>query len=152
MIIVGVDPGKVTGISMWCINCQPLLPETAEVSDSSAVPKMIRRMAADNDTCHCRIGMIGCERFVTPTSHGALTAQPHARQICGAVESLAADLNVRCLFQGAGPAKKIAPTSLLKKIGWYVATPDQHTNHATCQLLLVIATFFPDTFAELVGI
>lgn len=151
MIIVGVDPGKVTGISMWCIHCRWLGIDTAEVSDSAAIPKVIRRMLT-NDNCHCQIGMIGCERFVTPTSHGALTAQPHARQICGAVESLAADLGVRCLMQGAGPAKKIAPTSLLKKIGWYVATPDQHTNHATCQLLLVIATFYPDTFAELVGI
>jgi hypothetical protein len=150
MILVGVDPGKVTGISIWWDpdffdstgRGSPL--DVAEVDSSTMVPAVIRRMLDGN-----RPNLLFVERC---RQNPRKTNQPEAVEVTGAVRSLAEELHVRCVYQSPGPAKKLASASLLKRIGWWHPSPDGHQNAASAHVLLGMATFMPVRFATLVGI
>jgi hypothetical protein len=152
MIVIGVDPGKVTGLAVWCDHrCgsawHTYAPDTLEVEDSTVVAAMLRRMLGEHAGRHP--DLMAIERFVQGSRK---THQPHAQRVTGAVAELATELDVKLVYQSPSPALKIAPNALLRRIGWYVPTRDQHANSAQRQVLLVLATFFPETFATLVGI
>lgn len=149
MILVGVDPGKATGIAVWCDGCgreHPDRPDVAEVENSTTVAKVLLRMLTDHSH---RPNLIALERFVQGSRK---TRQPDALQVTGQVGVIAADLGVKVVYQQPGSAKKIAPNPLLRRIGWYVASRDQHGNDATRHVLLALATFFPETFAKLIDL
>ena len=149
MILVGVDPGKVTGISVWwsphhwgsVIKRSPL--DTAEV-EHSAVTKTLRRML-DGE----RPTLIAVERYV---QNARKTHQPEANEVIGAVKSLADDLTVRCVYQSPSPAQKIGSTARLRSLGFHVSTKDGHANSATAHMLLLMATFHPTVYADLIGV
>lgn len=149
-ILVGVDPGKATGISIWWdpdfFDCSrhglPL--DLAEVDSSTTVTTVIRRMLDGH-----RPDMILVERC---RQNPRKTNQPEAVEVTGAVRSLAEELHVRCVYQSPSPAKKLATPKLLRRIGWWFPTPDGHQNAATAHVLLGMATFMPVRFAQLVGI
>lgn len=154
MIIIGVDPGEVTGIALWCDDtCEsvharsnPLRPDTAEVA-AGTVGSVLRRMLSEHVDPGGRL--ITLERFVQGARK---TRQPHALEASGQVGAVAADLGIKIVYQSPSPALKIAPNQLLRRIGWYVATRDQHANAAQRHIVLALATFYPDTFASIVGI
>lgn len=151
MILVGVDPGKVTGVAIWWDSTEfdgtnHLDIDTCEVTDASQVPTVIRRMLDGQ-----RPTLILCERF-NSAGGKALTSQPDAQQIVGMMRSLAEELQCRCVYQSPGPAKKIMPNSRLKKIGWYTSTKDGHANDAARHVGLGLASFYPATFARLVDL
>jgi len=149
MILIGVDPGKITGIAVWWSpdfweaenGKKPL--DTAEV-EASAVARVLRRML-DGE----RPTLMAVERYVQGQKK---THQPEAHQVIGVVRSLADELVVRCVYQNPGSAKKIGTTARLKKLGYHVPTKDNHANSATAHMLLLMATFHPTVYAELVGI
>jgi hypothetical protein len=147
MILIGVDPGKVTGISIWW---DPDFYERAhaldvmEVDDSTKVTARIRERL-DGARPH----LMAVERFHQDPRK---TSQPAASEVTGAVRSLAEELHVRCVYQSPSPAKRIASTALLKRLGWWFPTPDGHQNAATAHVLLLMATFMPVKFGQLTGI
>lgn len=149
MILVGVDPGKVTGIAIWWSPEDypssryesPLA--TAEVEAAETI-KTVRYMLNGQ-----RPTLMAVERFVQTQRK---THQPEAQQVVGAVRSLADELLVRCVYQNPGSAKKIGSTRRLKQLGFYVATKDNHANSATSHMLLLMATTYPTVYASLVGI
>lgn len=146
MIIVGVDPGKTTGLAVWRQLGWETPLVTTEVADFNQVPTVLREML-----CRQRPTLIACERFTTQPG-SRLSAQPEAPWVIGAVRSLAQDLLVRVVYQSPGPAKKIAPNPLLRKINWYTPGGGGHHNDASRHIVLALASYFPDTFAELVGV
>lgn len=149
MILVGVDPGKVTGIAVWW---DPNFYDTtgkvnidvAEVDDSTKVATVIRRML-DGQRPH----LIMVERC---RQNPRKTNQPEAVEVTGAVRSLAEELHVRCVYQSPSPAKKMGTTELLKRLDFWHPSEGGHQNAATSHLLLGMATFMPVRFAQLVGI
>lgn len=148
-ILVGVDPGKVTGIAVWW---DPNFYDTtgkvnidvAEVDDSTKVPAMIRRML-DGERPH----LIMCERC---KQNPRKTHQPEAVEVTGAVRSLADELHVRCVYQSPSPAKRMGTSEVLRRLGWYFPSEGGHQNAASSHVLLGMATFMPVRFAQLVGI
>lgn len=152
MIIVGVDPGKVTGLAVWwnpafytfIDDFQPL--QTAEVTDHAAVIAVLRRLLMTDVPL-----LIACERFVNQPG-GKLSAQPEAPWVIGAIRSFADEVNVKLVFHAPGPAKKIAPDSLLRRLGWYTPGGDGHANDAARHIVMGLAVYYPETFAELTGI
>lgn len=149
-VLVGVDPGKVTGVAIWW---DPDFYdstqrggdlEVAEIESSTSVCAVIRRMLDGH-----RPNLIFLERC---RQNPRKTNQPEAVEISGAVRSLAEELRVRCVYQSPSPAKKIAPTRTLKRIGWHNSTPDGHADSAAAHVLLGMATFMPTRFATLLGI
>ena len=95
---------------------------------------------------------IACERYTVLPGRRVQTSQPHAQRVCGAVQGIATLYGVPCRLQAAGTAKKIASPKLLKRIGWWHPTKDMHQVNATQNILLYMATEWPDYFAELIGI
>lgn len=151
LILVGVDPGKVTGVAIWWspdhYDSEHTEIESAEVEHPGSVPAVIKRML-DGE----RPALLACERFKQPQGPVHMSAQPDAAQVVGMMRSLAEELHVRCVYQSPGPAKKIAPDALLRRIGWYVKTRDGHDNDARRHVLLLAASFFPETFASITGL
>lgn len=150
MILVGVDPGKVTGIAMWW---DPFVydnsekgsdVETAEVELSTSVVPVIRRMLDDR-----RPFAVGIERYI---QNSRKTHQPAANEVTGAVKSLCEELLVRCVYQSPGPAKRAGSTHVLKKLGWWTPSKDGHANAALGNMLLLMATVAPQRYAELIGL
>lgn len=151
MILVGVDPGKVTGISIWWSPevydstergvSGPL--DTAEVEHSTVRPVLKRMLDGQRPT------LMAVERYIQGQKK---THQPEAQQVIGDVKSLAEELLVRCVYQNPGSAKKIGSTARLKQLGFYVSTKDNHANASTGHVLLLMATFHPTVYANLVGI
>lgn len=150
MIIVGVDPGKATGVAVWWnpddYDGIDTAVVTAVVTVPDSVPAMIRRMLDGNEPT-----LIACERFVVAPG-GKLTSQPDASRICSEVRTLAQDLGRRCVWQSPGPAKKIAPRPLLTKLGYRRRGQTDHEDNATQHIMLCLATYFPDVFAKIIGI
>jgi hypothetical protein len=150
VILVGVDPGNVTGIAVWWdpdffdSRERGSTFDVAEVADSTKVVSVIKRML-DGHRPH----LMAVERF---KQNPRKTQQPAAAEVTGAVRSLAEELHVRCVYQSPSPAKKIAPTEVLKRVGWYSPTPDGHQNAALSHVLLLMATYVPVKFAQLVGV
>jgi hypothetical protein len=150
MILVGIDPGKVTGVAVWH---DPTVFNTsrygeldvAEVEDSEAVVPVLRRMLDGR-----RPTLVAIERFVQTGRR--MTFQPHAQQVVGAVRSFCFEERVPLVFQQPGPAKKIAPNATLRRLGWLNTSPDQHANDATRHVLLVMATHHVAVYARVVGI
>lgn len=150
MILVAVDPGNVTGVAAWW---DPEVYDStergssidfAEVERSTLVTSVIRRMLDGQ-----RPNKIGIERFHEDPRK---TRQPAAREVIGAVSALAEEYGIRCVFQTPGAAKKIASTTVLKRVGWWHPTPDGHQNMAIRHIILLMATYYPTKFAELVGL
>lgn len=150
MILVGVDPGKVTGIAVWW---DPLVYdnsdkgsdiETAEVELSTFVVPVIRRILDGR-----RPFAIGIERYI---QNSRKTHQPAAGEVTGAVKSLCEELLVRCVYQSPGPAKRAGSTKILKKLNWWTPTEDGHANAALGNMLLLMASVTPQRYAELVGL
>lgn len=148
-ILVGVDPGKVTGIAVWWdpdfydLTNKPAI-DVAEVDDSTTVPAVIRRMLDGQ-----RPNIILLERC---RQNPRKTNQPEAVEVSGAVRSLAEELHVRCVYQSPSPAKKMGSAELLKRIGFWNPSKDGHANAAASHVLLGMATFMPMRFGQLVGI
>lgn len=150
MILVGVDPGKVTGIALWwdpfVYDNSPkgMDVETAEVESSTSVIPVIRRMLDGN-----RPFAIGVERYI---QNPKKSHQPAASEVTGAVKSLCEELLVRCVYQSPGPAKRAGSKDTLKKLGWWTPTPDGHANAAIGNMLLLMATVTPQRYADLIGL
>jgi hypothetical protein len=150
MILVGVDPGNVTGIAVWWdpdfydSSERGRDVDVAEVEDSTKVTAVIRRML-DGE----RPNLILYELF---RQNARKTHQPAAAEVSGAVRALAAELHVRCVAQSPSPAKKIGTTELLKRLGWWTPSRDDHGNSACRHVLLGMATYMPVRFARLTGI
>lgn len=154
MILVGVDPGKVTGIAVWW---DPFVYdnsekgsdiETAEVESSTFVIPVIRRILRADEGLQ-RPFAIGIERYI---QNGKKTHQPAASEVTGAVKSLCEELLVRCVYQSPSPAKRAGSTKILKNLGWWTPTPDGHANAALGNMLLLMATVTPQRYAELTGL
>lgn len=149
MILVGVDPGKVTGIAAWWSPAvydsshrgTPL--DTAEVEAAHVTATLRRMLDGERPT------LIAVERY---KQNGRKTHQPQAYEVAGAVRSLAEELTVRCVYQSPSPAQRVGSAARLRQLGWFVKTPGGHANAASGHVLLSLATFYPETYAELLGI
>lgn len=147
MLIVGVDPGKITGLVVWRSFVATGSHVDRQEVPADEVTKTLRRMLRFE-----RPTLIACERFTRGTGTQPQSAQPDADRVIGMVRSLADELVVRCVYQSPGPAKRVAPDRVLRQLGWYIRTLDGHANDACRQVLLALATFRPEVFARLLGL
>jgi hypothetical protein len=93
--------------------------------------------------------LVAVERY---RQTGRKTHQPHAYEVIGAVKALCDELTVRCVYQSPSPTQKTGRPELLRQLGWFVKSKDGHANAATGNVLHCLATFYPETYAELVGL
>lgn len=146
-MIVGVDPGKITGVAIW-------LPEWSlrKIFDYDEVPAAQTIPWIKNALGVFRPTHVACEHFIQGSSRRPMTRQPDAEHVTGALEAYAAEEDSMFVRQPPGPAKKLASDRNLKAIDWFHSTPDGHENDARRQVLLCIATYFPRYYERLTGI
>lgn len=157
MIIIGVDPGKITGLALY----QSLTSDAigsgtvigpikswavAEVTNTQVIP-YIRALLRGR-----KPDAIACERFVQGTGRRSMSYQGDAQHITGEVSALAQDLGCPFIRQLAGPAKKTGNDKILKQLGCYTVTPGGHANDGCRQVVRAMATLFPDFYAQLIGL
>jgi len=153
MIVIGVDPGKITGIAFWCS------PDAAARPWLQGGPWLLTEVPAYKAVKTIRMVMrscvptrIACERFVQGSGRRAMTHQPEAPELTGELRELARAYDCHFSLQLPGPAKKMAPNSVLKKIGAYLPTPDGHANDGARQVIRALALDHKPYFVELLGI
>lgn len=152
MIVIGVDPGKITGIAIW--QSPQELEKTigmrawtvTEVGNTQVLPTIRWLLRGRKPTA------IACERFVQGTGRRAMSFQGDALHISGEVSGLAQELGCPFVRQLAGPAKKIAQDDVLRRLGCYTVSNDGHANDGCRQVIRYLADHHPDVFAELLGI
>lgn len=150
-MILGVDPGKFTGVAVWWsrdhfANTEVEMVDTAVVEAPDDVVTVVRKMTLNEQPT-----LIACERFVVAPG-AKLSSQPDASRICTEVRSFAQAVGRRVVWQSPGPAKKIAPVSLLNKLHYRRRGQTDHEDNATQHIMLCLATYFPDAFAKIIGI
>ena len=107
--ILGIDPGKMTGVAWWRDGEWGALQVPPEES-SRWIADWVRQYRSDNTH-------VACERF-TNTSR-VVSSQPHARQLFGYTGALCAEEGVSFYPQTVSAAKRVVPNDLLKKMGIY---------------------------------
>lgn len=150
MLILGIDPGKTTGLAVW--------PAT-EPSDEFPHGEVISSEVADHVEVFTAIlkllngrkpDIIACEKFTAAPGATKLTHQPHAPWVIGVIGDTAKKFGSTLVFQSPGPAKRLAPNKLLRRLGWY--EDGDHRDDAKRHILLALATRDPDRFAKIIGI
>lgn len=133
MNLIGVDPGKKTGVAhfdgrqfrAWELQRLDVLTH-------------VRGLVGDRTT------HIAIERFIIGTGTGKKTQQPDALEIIGSlVELEREEENISLLRQNAADAKHAAPDVRLRAVGWY-ATRMGHANDAARHVWLLLLRFFPE--------
>jgi hypothetical protein len=135
-LILGVDPGKMTGFFhiAW--------PERWAEVPTNRVTATLREYH------RLGIALIACEKFVLRPGKRAMTAQPDALEVMGVVRSFAADHDIPVEWCQPGAAKKMISNPRLRVAGWYVSTPDMHASDAARQAGRALAVHQPDVFAK----
>lgn len=148
MIIVGIDTGLQTGMAYWDTKImeKPNAIEVPYVETGETLFKWLYGVNARADV------NVVCERYTMISGGGPKTAQPEALMGMGMVEYVCRYLRMPLTWQFPVDAKRLAPDSLLREIGWYVKTKDGHANDGQRHLLKWYADHYPRDFAELVGI
>lgn len=146
MIIVGVDPGKITGLAIFVRALDGTDKIHAEEVPAREVGTLLRQWTAG---IHDKSMIWAVEKFVIMPGRPQ-TSQPDALLVTGTVQGLA--VGSRYVEQGPGPAKRICNDQMLKRLGWYTPTKDGHANDAKRHIVLAMATYYVPEFAAMVGV
>lgn len=150
LVIIGVDPGKETGLALY-------FNRSLLTKDSVAASEVLTRVSRWVHNTLGKFGdnaqvIIAVERYQVGGNTVKKTRQPDAVEILGALRLIArGNPQVRVVVSNASDAKKIASPATLKRIGWW--TPGHgHINDATCQIIRALAAERPEEFAEVIGL
>ena len=142
LCIIGVDPGKTTGIAMWT----RVSFTTMEVRQDEVEPYLeacLKMMDYTNVDV-----FIGVQRFaILPGTHKK-TRQPAASEIVGVVRNLGEKYQVLVDVQSASTAARFK-NDTLRKLGWYTITRGGHANDAARHVCVTLLTYRPEEMARL---
>jgi hypothetical protein len=150
LVVIGVDPGKATGIACFIdreLSWTMELP-VDEVAEEIEVYCQHRRERAARDDVELTI-IIAVERYTIGLNTVKKTRQTAALEIIGQLERVARELDAVFIRQNASDAKKIGNPALLKRLNWW--TYIDHINDAEAHVLAALASKHPTVFAQLIG-
>jgi hypothetical protein len=144
MKICAIDPGGVTGIAMRLATDADF--STYEVEGYYEAASFLS-LWLDPDV----VDLVVCESF-TISQRTIKTKQDHsALRLIGWLDIVCQQRGIPFEFQSPADAKRFSSDGLLKKLGWYQATPGGHTNDALRHLLLAIVRRDPQTAKRLLA-
>lgn len=148
MIIIGIDPGKMTGVAVYDTSIPKKHPVTDEIP-AAEVGKWLRTQVSF-DYPGPDVRVMG-EQF-TMSSGGVLTPQPEALEVMGVVKDMKAFLGYHLEWVLPSTSKRRAPNELLRKMGWWRPTKDGHGNDA-CRLIVEgLVRWDQDLYSHFTGI
>lgn len=137
MKIIAVDPGKMCGLFIFVtttgIVCWDELPPyglITEVNRQMLISRNISQPVA-----------VVSERYTFTSVK--MTPQYDAIETNGALRYITTRWGVRFTLQSRAEKTKVT-NEILKRVGWYSATPDGHANDAARHALLSVTRLFPD--------
>lgn len=147
MIIIGIDPGNVTGMAWWDLD-KPAPTQWLEQPYDGFGPALRNWFGWASDM-HADVS-VGVERYtMTP---GIKTAQPYALMTMGIIEDQCRDNAIPWHYHLPSTTKKQVSNSLLRKLGWWTPTKDGHVNDALRVVLCELSVIDPKRYADLVGL
>jgi|SRR5687768_14895145 len=147
MIIIGIDPGNVSGMTWWDL-------------DKEAPTQWLEQpYAGFGDALRTWFGwandmkadvQVAVEKYtMTP---GIKTAQPYALMTMGIIEDACGVEGISFHYFLPATTKKQVSNTLLRKLGWWTPTKDGHVNDALRLVLCELSRVDPDRYADLVGL
>ncbi len=143
-LVVGIDPGLMTGIAMFYVDHFTLLDQWP----ADTVGDRLRRTL---EISHVRQIIIACERYNVGGSTVKKTRQPQAERVIGVAEDVAQALNAQFLLQNASDAKKIGSDKALKRVPGF-APPSIHAHNAASQVYAALARLLPKVLDQFVPV
>lgn len=137
--IFGVDPGLHVGLLHYRFDTGAV--EMLTLPPLDAVEWVERRFTSGD--------MIGCERFTQGRT--AKTNQGDALEVTGMLRYVAHRKLGALLVQGASDATKVAPTTVLRALGWWRRGDPDHIRRAAAQAAFVLFRLRPDEFERRTG-
>lgn len=137
--IFGVDPGLHVGLLQYDFEADRSELHVAEPLEAA---RWLRRKIRPGD-------IISCERFIQGRT--AKTNQNDALEVTGMCRLVAADAGAIFMITGAGDATKIAPTEVLRALGWWRRGDPDHVRRAAAQAAYVWLRTDPDGFERRTG-
>jgi hypothetical protein len=147
MIIIGCDPGNVSGMAWWDLRKDA--PSQWREEPYETFGDTFREWMSWCANLDKRNVHVGCEKYVmTP---GIKTAQPAALMTMGIVEDQTKLYGTGLHWYLSATTKKKSNT-LLRKLGWWTPTKDGHVNDALRVVLCELSRVDPKRYADLVGL
>ena len=144
LFIIGVDPGKATGISVYTGG--KLIHHDTVPADEVYETIALRTLPA----LHGLRVVIGVERYTYGINATKKSRQTDAMEIMGQLEGAAKIYHAEFRLINQSDTKKLASNTTLKSIGWWVHDPEGHTNDASRVALTTLAQVRPTEFAKLI--
>lgn len=144
LFIIGVDPGKITGVSIytnWKLIHHNEIPadEVYEMLALHTLPAL-----------HGLRVIIAAERYVFGVNSTRKTRQSDPMKLTGQLEGIAKLHDAEFRLVNQADSKKMAPDSKLRELGWYTKTKDGHANDASRVVFVTLAHVHPTEFTKLV--
>lgn len=133
--ILGVDPGKATGLALYGTQAKAFLLQWSGSSDDAMdycydfIPKYTSTKI-----------LVACERFDISVGTAKLgrTAVNWSIEQAGVLRHLCRRHSAGFVLQDRATPKHMAPDARLREVGWYQKGPD-HVNDATRHVVLALA-------------
>lgn len=134
--IIGVDPGKITGLAL--LNGDTLTCVAASRGQVDDVLRLWLATAVVTD--------VGIERFVITRNTARKTQQTDALKVSGVVENLVERAgHHRVVYQNMSDAKRLGSPELLRALGWWqTGKHSRHMNDAAAQVFKLLADRHPN--------
>jgi predicted RNase H-like nuclease (RuvC/YqgF family) len=139
-LIIGVDPGKMTGLA-W------LIDDTFKSTDLTAINAcdMISNLLISYS--EQRPVIIAAERYNITQRTVKLTRQYDALEVIGTCRWMAHNHHTMFILQAASEAQRCGNRDVLRALGWWKPGGD-HLNKAAAQVVLAYQQAFPHEFAR----
>lgn len=147
--VIGVDPGKKTGIACLRVTGGFVRHETMECDQVDVVP-YVEGLLKGTDLASVDV-FIGVQRFTINRSTHKKTRQPAASEIVGVVQELGRKYNVTVDVQSASTAARFIDMTL-RRLGIYTVSRGGHANDAMRHALLTLLVYRPEVMARVLGL
>lgn len=142
-LIIGVDPGKETGLA-WLIDDEFSHMDLPALAACDKIAWLVSGCGAQRPT------IIAAERYNITQRTVKMTRQYEAFEVIGACRWIAHVHRTSFVLQAAGEAQRAGNRDVLLRLGWWRRGGD-HLNKAAAQVVLAFQQIFPAAYAELIG-
>lgn len=145
--IVGVDPGKLSGVALWVpAVLSTSIYASAELTQDEIIPWIKDQISDAQDVRQTtlRICTFAVEHFQQARGGRPLTSQPDAIRVTEMLRAFADELTCGFITFTPSVAKHLAHNQRMRKIEWYKSTKNGHETDARRQILCAIARHHPE--------
>jgi len=150
-VVIGIDPGKMTGVYLFCSDTAvdaPLKTEGFEVRAEN-MPFFLNGMFHLVTTHYGGFCHVAIERFIITSRTAKLSQQSDALEVTGMVKAVAAIQALPDVRQYLKANLKFASDDMLRSVGWH--TPSmRHANDAARQAFALLKDVDYPAWAQLV--